>query len=402
MRVSGTLRQIDLFSEDFIQDPHPTYRELRQNNPVYYHQEWKGWLITRYDHVKRVLNNTTVFTSRKLTSLLGGSQQTTNCPFAKLTRWMSYQDPPEQKTKRQWISNSLPTDWLSMAGPYADDVTERYLDKIEGAGTADLLNGFAKPIVQSVIDRLFKIPSDISDTLRNGISDFLEFTSGVNPKAREKAEDAIQTMEGLLRELIRSRPEGSSDDLLSRLVRQANQVPELDEDDVVHNTINLLTAGYESTGHLIANGLYTLLRNPTQYDRLVKDPGLTEQTVEEILRYRGVFEALSRRTTDSVTIGSTTVPKGDRVTVILASANRDPRKFDSPEQFDVTRDPNHHLGFGSGSHFCPGAGLARVLARIVIEKTVRDDPEMTLLEDGTEWEKSFVTRVQKECPVSLG
>jgi cytochrome P450 len=207
-----------------------------------------------------------------------------------------------------------------------------------------------------------------------------------------------------IRNLIKLRRDNPENDLTSALVQAEEAGDKLSDDEMVAMIFLLLVAGHETTVNLIANGVLALLRRPEQLEKLRKDPSIVASAVEELLRFEGPVEtATERYALEDVLISGATVPRGALVYVVLASANRDERQFQNADTLDITRENNHHLGFGLGMHYCVGAPLARLEGQIAINTLLRNSPNLRLAvpEARIRWKKGLVMRGVRSLPVAL-
>jgi cytochrome P450 PksS len=203
---------------------------------------------------------------------------------------------------------------------------------------------------------------------------------------------------------VRSRKTHPADDLLSALVQAEEAGERFSEDELVAMVFLLLVAGHETTVNLIGNGVLALLRHPEQLQRLRDDPSLLRPAVEELLRFDSPLETATERfTREDVTVAGVTIPQGSLVWAVLASANRDERQFADPDRLDVARDPNKHLAFGLGAHYCVGAALARMEGQIAIGTLLRRAPEFRLaIEPGAlRWRGGLVLRGLRSLPITV-
>jgi cytochrome P450 PksS len=207
-----------------------------------------------------------------------------------------------------------------------------------------------------------------------------------------------------LGELIELRRQEPRDDLMTALLRAEEEGDKLTQEEVISMVVLLLIAGFETTVHLISNGVLTLLNHPEERLRLQQNPDLAESAIEEILRYASPVQFSTPRVAEEdVTIGSTTIPRGALAAASLASANHDETRFSAPERFDITRDPNKHLAFGGGPHYCVGAPLARLEGRIALTTLFRRFPDLRLTRtvESLRWKRSLAARGVIELPVTL-
>jgi cytochrome P450 PksS len=207
-----------------------------------------------------------------------------------------------------------------------------------------------------------------------------------------------------IRRLVQSRRTDPKDDLVTALVEAREAGDQLSEDELLGMISLLLIAGHETTVNLIGNGILSLIEYPDQMDRLRNEPALIKSAVEELLRYNGPLEtATERYPREDVTIAGVTIPRGERVLAVLASANRDERQFDNPDTLDLAREPNRHLAFGLGVHYCLGAPLARLEGQIAINTLLRRVPDLRLAvpRDSLSWRPGLVLHGLKSLPLTI-
>jgi cytochrome P450 len=221
------------------------------------------------------------------------------------------------------------------------------------------------------------------------------------PGKYERAAKSLSKRQDYFRGLVVERRRGSCDDLLSALVVAEDRNDVLSEDEIVATSILLLFAGHETTTNLIGNGMLALLRAPRELARLRDDPALAESAVEEMLRYDGPSGVMTRVAAEDVAIDGVKIARGDRLFLMINAANRDPRQFDDPDRFDVAREPNRHVAFGAGIHFCVGAPLARLEAQIAVPALLAALPDLALGSAHLDWLDSLVFRGVRSMPVTF-
>jgi cytochrome P450 len=217
----------------------------------------------------------------------------------------------------------------------------------------------------------------------------------------KRTEESIVAFSEYLREIVADRRDNPQDDLITHLLEAQDEGQVLDEDEVIATAMLLLVGGHETTTNLIANGVRLLLQHPDQMTRLRDDPELIPSAVEEILRYEGTLKAVTRHVTEDFELAGTRVESGNRLMLNIAAANRDPRKFDDPETFDVTRNPEDHVAFGGGIHYCIGAPLARQESAVALSEVLSTFPQMELATDEVEWGRSVTARAMKDRPIRV-
>jgi cytochrome P450 len=282
------------------------------------------------------------------------------------------------------------------------------------SGTVDLVPAYAEPLPVAVIASLLGVPDGDRDLLRpwsNAIVKMYEqdpaggvnseVGPGVTPAVRRRAEQAAFEYVGYVRSLISDKRRRPGDDLLSELVgiRDADG-SRLSEDELVATAVLLQMAGHEASVNVVGNGVLALLRNPDQLARLRADPSLLPTAVEELIRYDSPLQLFERTATQDVVIGGARIGAGQKVAALLGAANRDPAVFAHPDRLDVGRDPNPHLGFGAGIHYCLGAPLARVELQVGLSTLLDRFPRLALAGEPVR-RPEFVLRGLASLPVTL-
>jgi cytochrome P450 len=265
-------------------------------------------------------------------------------------------------------------------------LVDRLLAKLATRGDVDLIEDFAAAIPIEVIGNLLGVPRDEREPLRGwslAILGALEPVIGAEAFARGNS--AVKEFLSYLETLVarrRAEPGNPERDVLTRLIQGEDNDEEggerLSEKELLHNCIFLLNAGHETTTNLIGNGLVTLSANPSEKKRLIENPGLIKTAVEEILRFESSNQFGNRMTTESVELGGVALDRGISITLCIGAANRDPLQFSDPERFDISRNPNRHLAFGSGPHQCAGMALARLEGAIAISHFLARFPAYAL------------------------
>ena len=242
------------------------------------------------------------------------------------------------------------------------------------------MQAYALPIPITVIRGLLGVPEDDMPRFRDTMKALSDGLTGWRV-LRTMIWDMPRTI-GFTREMIERKRSDPQDDILTSLIHAEEEGDRLTEDELVAMCLLLIIAGYETTSHLITNAVLTLLQHPDQLERLRADPSLMGTAVEEIQRFRGpVHSSKPTYAAEDVTWHGVTIKKGTGVLPVYAAANHDPDAFDDPQTFDIARDPNHHLGFGHGTHFCLGAQLARLETQIALRNLLERNPNLRLAVD---------------------
>jgi cytochrome P450 family 142 subfamily A polypeptide 1 len=358
---------IDFLAGDFFVHEAPiAYRWLRDHSPVHFDPTSALWGVARYETVRTVERDAATFSSA------GGSRPDTG-PLP----WMIDMDGADHAKRRQLVSRGFTPGRVRRAEAHLRDICDELIDAVCSRGECDFVPDLAAPLPMIVIgDELGVAPTDRAEVLRwsHGM---LGSLSG-EPEAIEAAADAFGAYVDYAHRMIAARRDEPTDDLFSVLVHAEVDGERLGDDEIVFESLLLLLGGDETTRQVTAGGMEQLLRHPADRQRLVDDPGLLPSAVEEMIRWVSPIKTMARTTTRVVELDGVTLDAGVKVVVLYESANFDDRHFADPDRFDIERDPNDHLGFGFGPHFCLGASLARGELRVMFERLLSRLPDMEL------------------------
>jgi cytochrome P450 len=370
---------IEKLTPEFYADPYPTYRALRENEPVK-RMPNGSWFLSRYDDLVTVYKNTKIFSSDKKKEF--SPKYGDSLLYEHHTTSLVFNDPPAHTRVRRLIMGALSPRAIAAMEPDLIVLVDRLLETIAGKGDIDLIDDYAAAIPIEVIGNLLDVPQAEREPLRHwslAILGALEPVIG--PEAFARGNEAVKGFLGYLETLVerrRARPGSPERDVLTRLIQGEDNGERLSEKELLHNCIFLLNAGHETTTNLIGNGLVALSANPHEKQRLIDHPDLIKTAIEEILRFESSNQLGNRMTTEQVELGGVTLPAGTSVTLCIGAANRDPRQFQDPENLDIGRTPNRHLAFGTGAHQCAGMALARLEGAIAISRFLARFPEYQL------------------------
>ena len=360
---------IERLTADFYADPYPVYRALREHEPVK-RMPNGSWFLTRYDDLVSAYKNTKLFSSDKKREFL--PKYGASLLYEHHTASLVFNDPPAHTRVRRLIMGALSPRAIAEMEPYLIALVDRLLDDLAARHNVDLIDDFASAIPIEVIGNLLDVPHDEREPLRGWSLAILGALEPViSAEAFARGNTAVKDFLAYLEILVarrRANPGNPERDVLTRLIQGEGNGEKLTEKELLHNCIFLLNAGHETTTNLIGNGLVALSRFPAQKKRLIEQPDLIKTTVEEILRYESSNQLGNRMTTEAVELGGVTLPPGTSVTLCIGAANRDPRQFADPENFDIGRTPNRHLAFATGAHQCAGMALARLEGAIAISR----------------------------------
>jgi cytochrome P450 PksS len=321
-----------------------------------------------------------------------------------LTHTMINRDPPDHTRLRALVTKAFTPRVVERMQERIQAVCHELLDAAHARGRAELVRDYALPVPLTVITDLLGVPREDRRQFAGWSRKVAAGTSGALLDV-VLAQPALIRAVRYLRKLIALRREHPGDDLVTALVEAEEAGDKLSEDELVGMIALLLLAGYETTINLIAVGTLTLVQHPDQRARFLAEPELAESAVEELLRYTSPADiAAFRIAREDVPVGGIVIPRGAIVLCALTSANRDDRQFPEPDRLDLGRDPNRHLAFGIGPHFCVGAPLARLEGRIALTTLFRRFPSLALAvpAESLRWRRGLLFRGLEELPIELG
>ncbi|MCX4765824.1 cytochrome P450 [Streptomyces sp. NBC_01275] len=399
-------------SDAFRRDPYPTYARMRAECPMYRAPQGV-WYVTRHADVEQALGDLRLSNDReRMTGALvarDGRMRDLSRLTARLGRVMSNTDPPDHARLRGLVNKAFTARRVEELRGRIQTVVDRLVDdavagegngngegKGKGAEPVDLLSAVASPLPHTVVCELFGIP----EADRERVKEWFRGLGRIHEDI-ERAERVVDEFEAYLTGLARQRRAAPGDDLISALVTAQARGDRLTDHELLSTCFMLITAGDETTTNLIGNGVLALLRHPDQLARLRAEPTLIRTAVDEIVRYDSPSQAIVRVAAEDVPLGGRTVPAGDLVYLLLASAGRDPDRHQEPDRLDLTRPAHRHLGFGHGPHFCLGAPLARLEAELAIGTLVRRLPSLRLAVPAAElqWRPNPLQRRLTALPV---
>jgi cytochrome P450 len=415
------------FLRGFKAHAYPFYERLRAEGPVARTTLPDGqtmWLVSRYDAALAVLRDYQRFgndpenalTPEEYRAVIDqGTRNLTpeqQAQFAEVDATLSRNllgvDPPDHTRLRKLVSQSFTPPFIEGLRPRVQEIADALLDAIEARAEAterrefDLVDDFAFPLPITVICEMLGVPIADRDQFRVWSNALVQF----NPAEQLDMDRMrlIRDFNDYLRGFVAVKRDQPGDDLVSGLIQAEEAGDTLSEDELIAMVNLLIVAGHETTVNLIGNGMLALFEHPAQMRALAADPTLVNNAVEEFLRYTGPVEmSLTRFAREDVEIDGQTIRRGDQVTVLLASADRDPAQFPDPDRFDVTREPGRHLAFGMGIHACLGSPLARLEGRIAFTTLLARLPEIRLAvpRETLDWRPGSLLRGLVRLPVAF-
>ncbi|HVS38036.1 MAG TPA: cytochrome P450 [Gemmataceae bacterium] len=397
---------MDIASPAFKANPYPFYARLRAEAPVLriaMPDKRTAWLVTRYDDVTAVLKDERFIKNKLAAWELGGAERPwVPSAFKPLFRNMLNLDPPDHTRIRALVQKAFTPALVERMRDRVQALTHELLDRVAAQGRMDLIRDYALPLPSTIIAEMLGVPAKDQGRFHRWSNVLMAVTASFWGRIR-----AIPTVWKFLRfnrKLIAARRAEGRDDLVTAMVRAEEAGEQLTEDDLTAMIVLLLIAGHETTVNLIGNGTLALLEHPDQMERLRADTALIRPAVEELLRYSSPVEiATERYAREEVTLAGTTIPRGAMMLPVLASANRDERQFANADKLDITRQPNKHIAFGQGIHFCLGASLARLEGQIAIRTLLDRFPDVRLAtpRESLRWRGGLLLRGVQALPLAF-
>ena len=392
---------VNIASSEFKANPFPFYARLRSEAPVYrttLPDKRNAWLITRYQDAVVLLKDDRFSKDRTKSR----KQPWMPRMFKPLMRNMLDLDAPDHTRLRGLVHTVFTPRLIESLRQRLQNLTDELLNRLQNQRQMDLIHDYALQIPTTIIAEMLGIP--VKDRLK-----FHRWSSaGVSSSASRfgilKAIPHIVALIRYIRSLVKARRLKPEDDLISALVRGEEAGDQLSEDELLAMIVLLLVAGHETTVNLIGNGALALLENPDQLSRLRDDPTLIKSGIEELLRHSGPLETTTERyPREDTSIAGVLIPRGELVFAVLASANRDDQQFKDADTLDLGREPNPHIAFGQGVHYCLGAPLARLEGQIAISTLLRrmSGLKLAIPPRGLRWRRGLVLRGLEALPVEF-
>lgn len=405
--VFDASRPIDLGGAGFNDHAYDCYRWMLEEAPVCAGRVSvvKLMLVSRYDDCRMLLTDERFVRNRGRARGRGSSPFPFPLPksVAALTRSMILEDDPEHRRLRNLVNKAFTQRSVGRLSDRVEELSHELLDALERQGGFDLLESYSRPIPTRVIAEMVGVSGEDVGPLHAGLGVLTKGMSGF-ALVRTLLWDLRRTA-NFMRDLIARKRAEPGDDILSGLIQAEEEGDRLNEDELVAMVFLLIVAGFETTLHLITNGVRTLIEHPDQLERLRAEPELWDSGVQEIVRHRGPIHGTKLMyATEDVRLHGVTIRKGTPVMPMLGAANHDPRVFEKPDAFDIARSPNPHLGFGFGSHFCLGRQLALMETRIALKTLIGRYPNVRLAVDPSALEIARMPgwHRHRSLPVALG
>jgi pimeloyl-[acyl-carrier protein] synthase len=401
-KTNRTLSLYHLLDPEVLANPYPLYHKLRTEDPVHWDSFLHAWVVTRYADVVQVLyhfsaNRTP--TPEQL-STMGLSALS---PIAQvMVRQMLFMDPPDHTRLRTLASAAFTPRRVELLRSHIQEIMDGLLDAVVSKGRMDVIAEFASPAPAIVTAEMLGVPVADQEQLKAWSADFAEMLGNFqhNPDRFPRVLRSVESMCSYFRSAMREQRVHPREGLVHAMMAAEVEGAKLTEEEIIANLIVTMVGGQETTTNLIGNGVLTLLRNPSEMERIRTNPSLIAPAVEELLRYESPSQHTARLAPADVEMGGKQIRKRQAVIAVMGAANRDPERFSEPDRLDISRQDNRHLAFGWAAHFCFGAALARLEGQIAFETLLRRLPNLALeTEVPLEWRHNLGLRGLTSLPV---
>ncbi len=391
--------QLDPLAPGFFDDPAQQLARLREQGAVHWSDAIQSHVVLRYEDVHRMCRD------RALLGSVVTLDPPDVPPSKRGSKMMIRRDGDDHLRLRRLVSKVFTPKAISRWAERSESIVDRLLDIAAEKGDFDVMADYALVVPAQIISEMLGMPTDDmhqlqawSYALSRGLDPF------TTPEEQAEADEAGRAISAYIEQVIADKRRSGGDDILTALVEAQEAGEVLDDDEILAQVLLLYIAGHETTRNLIGNGLTHLFRFPEQLDRLRIDPSLDANAIEEVLRFESPAQLTRRVNHAAVDVDGATIPAGSHITLSLASANRDPRKWGATaDVLDVARTgANEHVSFGGGPHFCLGSSLARLEARVALPSLVRRFPRLAPAYDHPTWSRRMVLRGVETLPVSTG
>ncbi|ORW84657.1 hypothetical protein AWB92_02015 [Mycobacterium sp. IEC1808] len=380
---------LPLRSAGSLENPYPIYSVIRTVRPVLEvpvpnYAGPGAWMLTRYRDVHSALRDPRFSVERMRAPLMRDNLD--RMPEflrqnATGMRSMLTMDAPDHTRVRTLVNKAFTPKHIAALRDHIEAIVGKLVDEAHDKGTFDLIHDLAEPLPAIVIAELLGVPVEDHRQFRQWSSAMINGFGSPSAEARATGAEAARQIFDYLADIIAARRRAPREDLISAMIAAQEERDALTDAELLATSNLLLLAGHETTTNLIGNGTLALLREPDQWNRLCNERALLPTAIEELLRYDGPVQATVRVALEDVAIDDQVIPEGALVLVSIGSANHDPDVFDDPDQLHLTRNPNPHLAFGFGTHFCLGAPLARLEAQLAFDMLTKRFPRLSLVED---------------------
>jgi pimeloyl-[acyl-carrier protein] synthase len=388
------------------ENPYPFYKQLREELPRCYVEQFDTWAVSTHADVTAILRDPRMSSNNE--------HRPGNEMFKEMARQLGFGDliegmgqvllfldPPDHTRIRRLAGKAFTPRAVEAMRPHIEELVSGLLDAAGRDREMDVIRDLAKPLPVTVISEMLGLPEADLPQLTEWSGAMTKLLDpGDDLSIFLPAQDAMRELEAYLDELMAKRRVDPGDDLLSAFLHVEDEGAQLTDDEVGATVMLLFGAGHETTVNLIGNGLLALMRQRDEWERLCAEPGLVKSAVEELLRFDSPVQLTGRAATCDLEINGLELNQGQQVMVMLGAANRDPAQFPDPDRVAIDRDDNRHVAFGGGIHLCLGAPLARLEAQVAFSALTRRFPGLELATDRPRRKETVNLRGLEALPVS--
>ncbi len=392
--------RLNLMAPEIRDNPYPVFAELRRNAPVCQVEPGGLWAVSRYEDVVHVLKTHQSFSSEGLRLTTEPAWLGRSNP---LNDSILFMDPPKHGRLRALVSRAFTPAALARLEPALRAQAEELVTGLLNRRSVDFVENFAMPVPASVIGSLLGMDPSLHSRFKSWANDIVAIggTAPDNLPMQEQCRRTVEEMVTYLQQVLDSRRTALREDMLSELIQARIDGESLTNEELLGFLVLLLLAGLETTANLLSHSARMLAAHPDMMARLRADPSLIPRFIEEVLRYEPPVQASLRVCTEDVVLGGVHLPRGSAVLALQGSATHDERHFPDPERFDIDREGPQNLPFGHGIHFCLGAPLARLEARVALEVLLARVGRMELRTERIDWAPSLTIRGVRTLPVEV-
>ncbi|ABE36213.1 cytochrome P450 family protein [Paraburkholderia xenovorans LB400] len=394
---------------DVRRDPHAVFRKLRETEPVHWSPKLSGWVVTSYELASEVLTTNGTYSAERFTAVQQHLSEEKRVTAAEVMRWfqhwMVFRDPPDHTRLRRHMANTLNIPVFDARRETVISVVNELLDRIPVGDAFDFFQAFSLWMPGIVVADLLGVERDRLLEVKQWSDDMMTFIGSARgvPDKYERARRGANGMGTYFLDLIAKRRAEPREDALSRLIASEVEGQRLSDDELVGCMMMVLNGGHETTANLLNNSMLALAAHPQTVQHLRQHPDEMAAAVEEFLRYDSPVLSIGRIVTEDTELGDQEIAAGDRVFAMLVGANRDPEVFSDPDELRTSRNPNPHMAFGKGPHFCLGTPLARLEGQIALTAILERFSSIELCEpvESIPWLNSLVTHGPTRLPLRL-
>jgi cytochrome P450 len=400
-----------ILDPEINQDPFPYFNAIREDQPLHWNERHRAWFVTRYEDVRNGLRDPGLSVDRVgpyFSRRVPDEQKEELRPaFDVLGNFLSFLPPPRHTRLRKIVQKAFTPKIVANQSELIDRVTAglaaSVTERLREGQTVDLVTEFARPLPARITAEMVHLdPSDIQ-LVEKWTQDLAMFMGGAVEASdrNDRIRRGVSSMTGYLEGVIRNYQGSADGDFVGALLAADDEGVKLTPLEILSTCVLVVFGGYRTTACSIANAARHLIENPDMAERLRQDDALVDSAIEEFMRYEGHARVVVRWAGQDTVIQGQRIPQGDRIFLIIAAANRDPRQFERPDELILDRAPNPHLGFGTGIHYCLGAPISRIEQRSALRAFLSGVPHLSKVEERLYWEELLTNRALKKLEVTL-